>query len=129
MGIIKDAENPISRQARQGAAMLVEILWNLDVNTEVAGFTRVDKTLIDGGPSDAQPFDITGTSSATTPLQTAAPYPSTSRSVPTCYVVITQVIWNEMMKRLRTMETKVWLMEMGVKSWVKKIIKEQSRVI
>lgn len=72
--------------------LIAEALRNRDASTKAAGFTVIYDTLIEGGPSETQPFDVAGTSSTSTPPQTTTKYLSMSRSVLTSYMVITQAM-------------------------------------
>lgn len=107
LGLIRDATNPMSEKAKHRITLLVEALQNRDPNTTTVGFTDVNGTHI---KIDPHPSDTTSTSSTLTPPPTAVPNPSTSRSSSAGYVVILQELWNKLMKRLSTMEIKVWFM-------------------
>lgn len=93
--------------------MLAKILWNRDTQgTTTDRYTEVDNTQDEGGTTETQQSDAAGISSIPTSLQTKAPYPPMFRSVSEGCVVITQAIWNEVMKRLSNLENKVQLMEL-----------------
>lgn len=56
LGLIWDATNPMTRQAKQGAMMLADILWNRNTpSTTTARFTIEDNIPICGEHSETQP--------------------------------------------------------------------------
>lgn len=98
--------------------MLAQIMWTrYTQGTTTTRSTTVDYTKVEGWPFEAQYFNIVGTPSTITPLQVKAPYPSTYISVLAGYMVITQAMWNEDIKKLSTLEKNVWFMESRVKTW------------
>lgn len=85
--------------------MLAETLRNRDTQcTTTVEFTEVDDTWVEGGLFEKKQYDIVGTSNNLTPSQIVAPHP-----------IITQAMWNVVMKRLSTLQKKVWFIKMGEK--------------
>lgn len=58
-----------------------------------------------------------------------APWPSTSRLVLDGYVLMSQLLMSKDMKMLRILEMIVHLTERGVKSWVKRSLREETRTM
>lgn len=107
LGLICDAANPMSKQDKQGAALLVGALQNRDPSTNTIEFTDIGDTLDKIGSSDIQTSDVAGTSNTPHPLSITVPRPSTSRSIMIDYMIVLQSFMIEVMKRLRIVATKV----------------------
>lgn len=65
--LIRDAANPMTRQEKQVAIILAEIVRNRDVNPEAADLNETNNTLNEGGQSEPQSSNAAGTYSAPIP--------------------------------------------------------------
>lgn len=111
LGLIWDTANTRTRKAKQGVTLLAQGLQSKEQSTKVTG---VDDLPVEVGQFEPQQADAVGPSRTLISLPTTAPYPSSCRSTPTGYVILSQVSLNEIMKRLGIVEEKVRLMEEGL---------------
>lgn len=108
LGLIRDAANPLTQQARQAADMMAAIFpqGGQDDNA------KEDEA---GAQIETSHTDVVGTSSSPPPLKFVPPRP---QGMPSGIIMITQELWTEVMTRLDILEAMVGYIEGGVNPWL-----------
>lgn len=99
------------------------------MNSKAVGVNETNDISIKGGQFEPQLSEAVGTYNAPIFSHSTPPFPSSSKTALIGFVIISQIIWNEVITRLTTLEKKVWLVEEGVQPWVENKLEEQSRKI
>lgn len=112
----------MAKKVRRGDDLLVKIYRGQNETIEA---TVTDDTT--GGDMQTEPWtsDVMGTSSAPFFAQSVPPRPTSMRAMPVGMMVNSQPMWEEAMKKLATLKTKVLYIEGGVKPWVEAMLADQ----
>lgn len=87
--------------------MLEKDLWNRDLITDTTGFTLIGDIPYETRSFDPKPSDGAGTSNNYTLPPTAALRPFNSWSNLAGYIIVSQSLMTEILKRLSTIEIKL----------------------
>lgn len=98
-GLIQDAANPMTRNAKKGATLLSQAMQSKGKKEKDVG---VDQVLVEGGQFEQQRLDMEGPASTLSSPYVRALQPPSAKTAQQGYVIISQLSLNEIMCKFGT---------------------------